>query len=79
VFTNLPSSSLQRLRDQFVAEGVTVRGWAVREGFDVRLVYQVLAGRVAGRRGKSHEIAVRLGLKPAVEVPQLRQPTEVDQ
>jgi gp16 family phage-associated protein len=60
-------SDLDRVRKQFNAEGVTVRQWAIREGFSPGQVYQVMAGRVSCLRGKSHLIAQRLGLKPIVD------------
>lgn len=51
------------VRDHFVANGVNVSEWARKNGFDVNLVHQVLAGRRACLRGSSHAIAVTLGIK----------------
>jgi len=59
--------TISQVRQQFEAEGVTVRDWARREGFDPAQVYQVLSGRVSCKRGRSHEIAQRLGIKPVVD------------
>ncbi|EHJ3655112.1 DNA-binding protein [Salmonella enterica] len=44
-------------------KGVTVTAWANENGFDRNQVYQVLNGRCKANFGKSHEIAVKLGLK----------------
>jgi gp16 family phage-associated protein len=63
----IDAASLKILRDRFHERGISVRGWAEANGFPPATVYQVLGGRVACRRGKSHEIAVKLGLKPLVE------------
>ena len=52
----------QQVRDEFDRCGVSIAEWARANGFEPPLVYRVLRGSVA-RRGKSHEIAVRLGLK----------------
>ena len=61
--SKLPKS-LETIKQRFREEGLTVRAWAIGQGFNPNQVYQVLAGRVAGTRGTSHAIAQRLGLKP---------------
>lgn len=53
-------------RQEFARQGVSIRQWALAHGYPVQLVYQVLAGRKRCVRGKSHAIAVQLGLKPGV-------------
>jgi gp16 family phage-associated protein len=52
-----------RVRQEFVRAGVTISQWARDNGFKPNLVLEVLAGRSRGRYGKSHRIAVLLGLK----------------
>lgn len=46
--------------------GKPVTEWAKQHGFAPSLVYAVLNGRCKARRGKSHNIAVLLGLKNGV-------------
>lgn len=44
-------------------QGITVSQWARENGFSISLVFEVLAGRKKCLRGKSHNIAVLLGMK----------------
>jgi len=53
-----------KIRKQFEEEGNTISDWAEKEGFNRIEVYAVLSGRIKGIRGRGHEIAVKLGLKP---------------
>lgn len=62
------------IRSQFRAEGVSVRDWALKQGFAPNAVYQVLSGRVSCYRGQSHQIAIRLGVKPSVDNPRFADP-----
>jgi gp16 family phage-associated protein len=55
-----PSEVKARFRDR----GKTIRAWARENSFDPALVYAVLAGRILGVRGRAHEVAVALGIKP---------------
>lgn len=48
----------------FEIQGVTVTDWARANGFTANIVYTLLSGRTRGRRGKAHQAAVALGLKP---------------
>ncbi|QIL19762.1 DNA-binding protein [Thermomonas sp. HDW16] len=64
--TEISASRLEEARQEFARHGVSIRQWAHIHGFPAQLVYQVLAGRKRCLRGKSHAIAVRLGLKPGV-------------
>jgi gp16 family phage-associated protein len=50
-------------RENLLRLGMTVRKWAIANGYNPRLVYKVLDGGVKGNFGKAHEIAVKLGLK----------------
>ncbi len=52
-----------QVRDEFLRSGLSVSEWARAHGFKENLVFEVLAGRAKARRGKSHRIAVLLGLK----------------
>jgi len=60
----ITSTALESVRQGFFFEGVSVAQWARARGFEPRQVYAVLSGRSKGRFGKSHQIAVELGLKP---------------
>lgn len=47
----------------FVLNGCAIGEWADARGYNRALVYAVLNGRAVGLRGRSHEIAVALGIK----------------
>ena len=55
--------SVSDVRGEFELRGLSIAGWARTHGYSAQLVYRILAGKISGRRGQSHEIAVRLGLK----------------
>jgi gp16 family phage-associated protein len=57
-------------RAKFSRTGLTIKKWAEDLGVSDRLVTEVLAGRKKCLRGKSHKIAVALGLKDGVIVPE---------
>lgn len=46
--------------------GLTVTSWAATNGYTLNQVRDVLRGRADGQFGRSHEIAVKLGLKAGV-------------
>lgn len=72
----ITKSNLEHIRDEFFLRGESVAEWAARQGFPPSLVYQVLSGRCKASRGKSHLIAVRLGLKkPSDPARKAYQPT----
>jgi gp16 family phage-associated protein len=52
-------------RAWFSAHGISISAWAIGAGVSPSLVYDILAGRHANKcfRGKSHRVAVLLGLK----------------
>jgi gp16 family phage-associated protein len=54
-----------RAKAWFDQTGTSVAEWARQNKFPVHLVYNILAGRIT-KRGKSHEIAVSLGIKTGV-------------
>lgn len=53
----------QQIRTSFHANGICIADWARERGFPANLVYDILSGRKKCLRGKSHQIAVQLGLK----------------
>jgi gp16 family phage-associated protein len=44
-------------------QGLSMRGWAIRNGFSPTLVRQVIRGECPARFNKGHKIAVLLGIK----------------
>lgn len=62
------ANALKARKELFDQRGETVADWAKAHGFDARLVYAVLAGRLAAKRGQAHHIAIALGLKPQPDV-----------
>lgn len=53
----------EQVKKNLQREGITITAWSNQNGFNRDQVYQVLNGRCKANFGKSHEIAVRLGLK----------------
>lgn len=51
------------VKAQFRARGQSVAEWARDNGYNKDRVYRILNGFEACSRGKSHEIAVKLGIK----------------
>jgi len=51
------------VREEFNRIGKPVTAWAREHGYKPNLVYEILGGRIHCNRGKSHEIAVLLGIK----------------
>lgn len=60
---------LNQVRQGFVQRGESIAAWSRERGFDPDAVYQVLSGRTLALRGKSHHIAVALGIKAAPQQP----------
>lgn len=54
----------QQIKAQFRERGESVGQWADAHGFPRDVVYRVLNQRSPAWRGKTHEVAVALGLKP---------------
>lgn len=52
-------------RRKLSAMGISIKEFADRNGYPYPLVRQILAGQKRCLRGKSHRIAVHLGLKDA--------------
>jgi gp16 family phage-associated protein len=53
----------EQVKEDLRKEGITLKQWALDNGYTDRQVYAVLNGQIKGRFGKSHEIAKKLGLK----------------
>ncbi|MGP8438118.1 DNA-binding protein [Paraburkholderia fungorum] len=56
-----------QIKAKFRREGKTFSGWAREHGYTPIRVIRVLNGFDKGHYGQAHEIAVKLGLKPAPE------------
>jgi len=65
-----------RARALFSRTGYSINKWAREAGVNPKLVTDVLAGRKKGVRGQAHKIAVALGLKDGVIVPEGTDPVE---
>lgn len=59
----------QEVRSELQKRGLSIADWARQNGFTPELVHQVLNSNRAPVRGKSHEIAVKLGLKDGIIEP----------
>ena len=55
------------VREHFRLAGQTVAQWARDNGYSPMEVYRVLDGVTKGHYGRSHEIYVKLGMKPVTE------------
>lgn len=53
------------VKAEFRARGKTFSSWAKENGYDPTHVSRVLNGTIKASYGKSHEIAMKLGLKAA--------------
>jgi gp16 family phage-associated protein len=56
----------EEVRAEFIRHGISVAEWAKEYGFCPAAVSSVLSGKLKCLRGRSHEIAVRLGMKDGV-------------
>ena len=54
----------EQVRQRFRQQGKPLSEWARENGFPPIAVYRVMGGIDKGHYGRSHEIAVKLGLKP---------------
>lgn len=54
------------VRKDLLTRGISIAEWSRSYGFNPNQVFNVLAGRNKGLRGKAHEISVLLGLKNGV-------------
>lgn len=55
--------TVNQIRKEFESRGKSIAEWSRENNFSEHLVYQVLLSNRIPRRGKSHDIAVKLGLK----------------
>lgn len=55
--------TIEQVKKEFRSNGMTVASWAEENGYTPQEVYKVINRQHKGNYGRSHEIAVRLGLK----------------
>ena len=53
----------EQLKVQFENQGKSFAEWARQNGYTPQEVYRVINGFTKAKRGKAHDIAVKLGLK----------------
>lgn len=53
----------EEVRADFQRKGLSISAWAKERGVSRATVHAVLSGRLAGRIGQSHRVAVLLGIK----------------
>ncbi|MER8347287.1 DNA-binding protein [Acinetobacter baumannii] len=59
----------QEVRSELQKRGLSIADWARQNGFTPELVHQDLNSNKIPVRGKSHQIAVKLGLKDGIIEP----------
>ena len=52
-----------KFRDNLRKDGLTLKMWAEKNGYNAEYCSRVLNGMVKGTRGKGHEIAKKMGIK----------------
>lgn len=55
--------SIKQVRDDFIKSGISIAEWVRDNNFSPDLVYRILKNNKVPRRGESHKIAVKLGIK----------------
>lgn len=63
----ISQAAIDEVKTRFFEQGISIKEWSETNGFEEHLVYAILSGKGKARRGKSHLIAVALGLKPTPE------------
>lgn len=57
------------VKENLQIRGLSIAEWARENGFSPKQVYQALNAKHKPTRGKSHQIAVKLGLKDGIIEP----------
>lgn len=55
--------SINQVKDDFSSTGKSIAEWARENNFSPDLVYRILKTNKIPKRGESHKIAVKLGIK----------------
>ena len=56
----------REVKERFAFKGVCMTDWARQRGFAIQTVYDVVNGRLEGKRGGAYRVAVALGLTEGV-------------
>lgn len=59
----MTTKTIEQVKQEFRTNGTTVSDWAKKHGYSPQEVYKVINQQHKGNYGRSHEIAVKLGLK----------------
>ncbi|MGV3725083.1 DNA-binding protein [Hydrogenophaga sp.] len=70
--TSFSADQISRARSEFRQAGVSISDWAKQHGVPPSLVYSVLSGKSQCTRGRSHQVAVLLGLKAPPQSPSIK-------
>ncbi len=62
----MATKTIDDVKKEFLFSGITIAQWAKKHGYSYHQVQNVLSGRSQNSRGKSHEIAILLGIKEGV-------------
>ena len=65
--------TIDEVQKDFDERGLSVRAWALAAGVDPAVAAHVVKGRLKGRIGESHRVAVLLGLKRGVIEPKVKE------
>lgn len=57
------TKTLQEAKAALDSQGISVRAWAIKNGFTPSMVHMIIRGERGTRIGKSHRAAVLLGIK----------------
>ena len=55
--------SIKQVQNTFVESGISIAEWARDNNFSPDLVYRIFRNNKIPKRGESHKIAVKLGIK----------------
>lgn len=55
--------SIQEVKEDFSSSGISIAEWARDNQFSPDLVYRIFKNNKIPKRGESHKIAVKLGIK----------------
>jgi len=62
--------TIEQVREEFDRTGQTIAGWARQNCVSRDIVNRVLSGELIGKHGEAHKVAVLLGLKDGIILPE---------
>jgi gp16 family phage-associated protein len=63
IFPPITDADIRRVKAQLALDGENAEAWSKRNGYSPKLVHQVLSGNRRCIRGRSLQIAIKLGLR----------------